>query len=204
MSSGLKISKRNCSGTKESKKLRYDCLVPGVIYGAKKEPILVSVGEKELKSECRSNAFFNRIIEVNIGSNVEKIIPKNVDFHPVSDNPIHIDFQRISKDSKIKLLIPIEFKNEDKAPGLKKGGIINVIVYKLECHCPFDSMPEKIILDLTDKEIGDSIILSEIKLPKGVTPANPERDSIIATIVGARSAKEEDKSDSEKTADSGA
>jgi large subunit ribosomal protein L25 len=166
-------------------------MVPGVVYGCGEDPILVEVGEKELRTECESTAFFGHVIEVMFGKKSEMFIPKRVDFHPVSDRPIHIDFQRVSKDSKVKVQVSIEFENEDKSPGIKKGGVVNVVVHKLECNCSPYSIPEKIVLDLSGKEIGDAFTLADIKLPDGVSPVHSEKDSVIATIVGARTAESE-------------
>jgi large subunit ribosomal protein L25 len=186
MMTTLKIAKRLSFGKRAISKLRHLGLVPGVIYGENKSPTLVEIGVKELKIECGSAAFCGHPIEMQIGDSVEKFIPKMVDFHPVTNDPIHVDFQRISTNTRIKISIAIEFQNEEKSPGIKKGGVINYIVHRLECYCPPDSIPEKLIIDLTGKEIGDSLRLDEIDLPDGISPVNHERDSIIATVVGAR------------------
>jgi large subunit ribosomal protein L25 len=186
MAANLIITKRDSSGKKESRKLRHQGLIPGVIYGGDKEPTLVSVSEKELMLECYTLAFLGHVIEAKIDTKIEKFLPTAIDFHPVTDRPIHIDFQRISKGSNVKIGVPIEFINEDKSPGLKKGGIINFVVHKLECLCPYESIPEKIVLDLARKEIGESFHLSDIKLPEGVTATHTGQDLVIATIVNAR------------------
>jgi large subunit ribosomal protein L25 len=196
MGSSLRIVKREASGSRVSRKLRHDGVVPGVVYGCGEEPILVGVGEKELRAECESAAFFGRVIEAAFGKDAEVFIPKKVDFHPVSDRPIHVDFQRVSKDSKVKVQVPVEFENDDKSPGIKKGGVVNVVVHKLECSCSPYSIPERIVLDLTGKEIGDSFTLADIKLPEGSSPVHYEKDSVIATIVGARAAESESASGS--------
>ncbi|MDR0640278.1 MAG: 50S ribosomal protein L25/general stress protein Ctc [Holosporales bacterium] len=204
MSSSLKIAKRETSGKKAARRMRHNGLVPGIIYGDSKEPTLVEIGEKELKIECQSAAFFGHTIELRLGSVLEKFIPKKVDFHPVTDAPIHVDFQRISKGEKIKVSIPVEFINDDKSPGMKKGGVINCIVHRLECYCSPDSIPEKISLDLSGREIGSSFILAEIELPEEVVPVNAERDAVIATIVGARTGATDDASESTETDDASA
>ncbi|MDR1391052.1 MAG: 50S ribosomal protein L25/general stress protein Ctc [Holosporales bacterium] len=188
----LVITKRNVFGRRAVKGLRYEGIVPGIIYGDNKEPVSVSVGEKELLAECYTSAFLGHIIEVEIDSKVEKFLPKKVLFNPVTNKPVHVDFLRVSKNSKVKVSIAIEFINEEKAPGLKKGGVMNVVVHKLECFCSPDSIPEKIFVDLSGKNIGDSFSLSDIKLPKGISPVNSERDSLIATLVGSRSQSEDE------------
>jgi large subunit ribosomal protein L25 len=169
-------------------------LVPGVIYGEGKIPVPVSVGEKELSAVCYTASFLGYVIETKIGSSIERLLPKEVVFHPVTEKPLHIDFQRISKDSKVKIGIAIEFVNEDKCPGIKKGGVINVVVHKLNCFCSPLAIPEKIIVDMTGKEVGDSFLLESIKLPDGVVAVSPEKDSILATLVAARTAQADDDS----------
>jgi large subunit ribosomal protein L25 len=186
MALGLKIVARSASGKRETRKLRHEGFVPGIIYGGNAAPRLVSVHAKELGLECGDPAFLGHVIDVDIGSEHEKFLPKEIVLHPVTGHPVHIDFQRVSKDSKVKVGITIEFVNELKSPGLKKGGIINVVVHKLECLCSPASIPPVISIDVTGKDIGDSLLLSDIELPDGVVAAHPERDSIIATIVGAR------------------
>lgn len=186
MASNIKISERVVSGKREVRKLRHEGLVPGIIYGDNQEPTKVSVGEKELMAECYTLAFFNRIIDVTIGKKKDKVLPRSISFDPVTDRPLHIDFQRISKDAKIKISIPVETINEDKCPGLKKGGIINFVVHQLECLCSPENIPEKILLDLSGKEIGESFLLDNTNLPEGVVAANAERDAVLATIVGTK------------------
>ncbi|MDR0695806.1 MAG: 50S ribosomal protein L25/general stress protein Ctc [Holosporales bacterium] len=186
MTSSLKITERTTAGKREMRKLRHNGLVPGVIYGGGKEPLLVSVCEKELMGECYSLAFLGHIIEAQFGPKIEKFLPKEVVFHPVTGRPIHADFQRVSGDSKVRLGIAVEFINEDKSPGIKRGGVINVVVHKLECLCSPESIPEKIVVDLAGSDIGDTFLLENIQLPDGTVAAHPERDSVIATIVSAR------------------
>lgn len=191
MASNLIVMERNANGKKIARKLRHDGYVPGVIYGDEKAPVLVSVGEKELIAECYSSAFLGHVIEAKIGTKLEKFLPKQIEFDPVTDRPIHIDFLRVSKNSKVKVNIAIEFVNEEKSPGIKKGGIVNVVVHKLECLCSPDAIPEKLTIDLAGKDIGDGFMLENLALPKGVTPVNAERDAVIATIVSARMTEEE-------------
>lgn len=182
----LKIEKRELAGKKAARRLRHEGFIPGVIYGDMKEPVLVSVGEKELMAACYSSSFFSHIIDVTIGSTTEKILPRDISFDTVTDCPIHVDFQRISKNAKVRVSIAVEFANEEKSPGMKKGGVINFVVHQLECLCSPESIPEKLVLDLSGKEIGDSFTLDQIQLPNGVSAAHPERDHTIATLVSSR------------------
>jgi large subunit ribosomal protein L25 len=191
-SNALKVTLRHKSGKKEARRLRHDRLVPGVVYGCGEESVCVSMDSKELGKVCYSSSFFSRIININLSGKTEQMLPRTVDFHPVSDEPIHVDFQRVSKYSKIKSLIAIEFVNEDKSPGMKRGGVLNVVVHQLECMCSADSIPEKFTFDLTGKEIGESILLSDVHLPDNVVPLNHGEDIVIATIVGARTGQDEE------------
>lgn len=201
MASNIIVTERTSSGKKAARKLRHEGFVPGVIYGDDKAPVMVSVGEKELIAECYSLSFLGHVIEAKIGSKTEKFLPKEIEFDPVTDRPVHIDFLRVSKNSKVKVSIAIEFVNEDKSPGIKKGGIVNVVVHKLDCFCSPDAIPEKLSIDLSGKDIGDGFLLENMELPEGVSPVNPERDSVIATIVGSNVGSD-DETSSEGSAES--
>lgn len=201
MASNIIVTERTSSGKKAARKLRHEGFVPGVIYGDDKAPVMVSVGEKELIAECYSLSFLGHVIEAKIGSKTEKFLPKEIEFDPVTDRPVHIDFLRVSKNSKVKVSIAIEFVNEDKSPGIKKGGIVNVVVHKLDCFCSPDAIPEKLSIDLSGKDIGDGFLLENMELPEGVSPVNPERDSVIATIVGSNVGAD-DESSSDGSAES--
>ena len=183
MSLSFNVENRVKNGAKESRKLRSNGFVPGIIYGNNKDPLMISISEKELTKECATSSFFNSVITLNVGSQAEKVLPKEVAYHPVTGRVIHVDFLRVSKGSKVKIQIPVETINEDKAPGIKKGGIVNLVVHKLECYVDPENIPEKIELDLTGKEIGESFLLNNIQLPSGVKPVNSERDAVLATIV---------------------
>ena len=193
MNLNFEVKNREKSGAREARKLRLQGFVPGIVYGDNKDPLMISVSEKELTKECSTSSFFNSVLTLNIDSKVERVLPKEVAYHPVTGRVIHVDFMRVSKGSKVKIQIPVETINEDKAPGIKKGGIINLVVYKLECYVDPDNIPEKIELDLTGKEIGESFLLDKIQLPSGVKPVNPERDAVLATIVISNVSASEDK-----------
>jgi large subunit ribosomal protein L25 len=156
-----------------------------VIYGVGKAPVSVCVPLRELERFCYSSSFFNSVFDVDIGNGVEKVIPRVVVFHPVSDGPIHIDFQRVDKNAKIKISVPIEFINEDKSPGIKKGAVLNVVVHQLECQCLLTNMPSRFTVDLSGKDIGDTFCIADLHLSSGVDTL--PSDTIVATFVGASS-----------------
>lgn len=202
MENKLGITLRDVVGTKEVRRLRHNGTIPGVIYGDNKQPVNISLSQKELESVCYSSAFYNSIIDINLGSEVEKIIPRDIDFHPVTDKPLHVDFQRVAKGEKVRVHIAVNFINDDKSIGLKKGGVLNIVVHQLECFCSPDNIPEKITLDLSGKDIGYGFLLADVNLPEGVVPSNPERDSVIATIVGTRATASEESDESSSSSDS--
>lgn len=197
----LRIQLRETMGSRHARKLRHSGLVPGIVYGANKKPIMITISEREISRECNNSLFFNKVWSLLIDDkNSEKVLPKTVSYHPVTGKVLHVDFMRVSKDKKVKIMIPVEVINEDKSPGIKKGGIVNLVVHRLECLCIPDAIPEKIILDLAGKEIGDSFLLESISLPTGVEAVNTIRDSVLATIVVSKVGKDDDKSLSATTA----
>ena len=133
--------------------------------------------------------FFNSIVELAVGGKTIKTLAKDVAFHPVTDRPLHADFLRLTGDSKIEVQVPVVFVNEDASPGLKKGGVLNIVRHELELVCPAESIPGEIQIDVTGKDVGDSIHISEVTLPKGVTSAITDRDFTIATLVAPSALK---------------
>lgn len=182
---------RSECGTKKIKKLRKNGKVPGIIYGPDFQSQMITINEKELIKHSSVSSFFNTILTLNISKTKEKVLPKDISYDPVTGSILHIDFLHVNKGTKIKIQIPIETINEDKSPGIKKGGIVNLVVHKLECLVSPEEIPEKIELDLTGKEIGDNFLLDQINLPNGVKPVNASRDAVLATIVVSTIGKEE-------------
>ena len=156
--------------------------VPGVIYGAKKEPSIINISEKELVRELSQVGFFARLYELRLGKAKEKVLARDVQFHPVSDRPIHIDFLRVSASSTVTVAVPCSFINEEACPGLVQGGVLNVVRYELDLVCRADAMPAEIEIDLTGLEFGDGVHISSITLPDGVESAITDRDFTICTI----------------------
>lgn len=198
MSIDLKITKRDVVGKKASRRLRHEGFVPGIVYGENKDSVLISVGEKELLTVCYSLSFFGHIVNFTIGSEQFKVLPRDIRFDALTNRPIHVDFQRVSKDSKVKVSIPVEFENEDKCPGIKKGGLLNIVVHRLDCFCSPEFIPENIVIDLAGREIGESFELKDVVFPEGVVVVNLEKDSVLATIVAA---KDEEVSSGAETAE---
>ncbi len=165
--------------------------VPGVIYGSKKDPSMVTVDPRELDRELKTGAFLATIYDVQIDQDKERVLPRDVQFDPVTDRPIHVDFLRVSSTTSVTVQVPVTFLNEDRSPGLKRGGLLNVVRHEIEMTCRADAIPSGIDIDLTGLDIGDSVHISMISLPDGVAPTITDRDFTVATIAAPTLAQEE-------------
>ncbi|MCO5793426.1 MAG: 50S ribosomal protein L25/general stress protein Ctc [Blastomonas sp.] len=188
----LSAQLRDRAGKGASRALRREGRVPAVIYGDKKEPEAIHIAERELNKLLGTGHFMNSIVEVEIDGKSVVTLPKDVAFHPVSDRPLHVDFLRIAKGSTVEVLVPVVFVNEEASPGLKRGGVLNVVRHELELVCDATKIPDEIEVDVTGTEIGDSIHISAVTLPKGSESAITDRDFTIATIVAPSALKSSD------------
>ena len=188
----LPAETRDRAGKGASRALRRDGRVPAVVYGDKKEPLSVHVEEKLLTKMLSTGHFMNSVIMVEVGGKPNRTLPKAVDFHPVTSRPIHVDFLRIGEHSKVNVNIPVRFDNEEDSPGLKRGGVLNVVQHELELVCDAAHIPEEIHIDLTGLDIGDSIHISQVKLPEGTKAAIDDRDFTVATVVAPSAMKAEE------------
>ncbi len=189
----LRVEEREGTGTGVARALSRVGKIPGIIYGGEKNPQPFAIDLKSVSIEINKAGFFSRVYTVEMAKEKIQVIARDIQYHPVTDLPLHIDFQRVNKDSKIHVLVPVEYINEDKSPGLKVGGMLNVIIHNLEVVCPADAIPSKITVDLTGININQSIHLESVALPKGVKAANPTRDYTMVTIVAPTSDKAEEK-----------
>jgi len=188
----LPAEARDRAGKGASRALRRDGRVPAVVYGEKKEPLSIHVEEKLLSKMLSTGHFMNSVVMIDFQGKPHRTLPKAVDFHPVSSRPIHVDFLRIGEHTKVHVAVPLRFDNEDASPGLKRGGVLNTILHELEIVCDAASIPSEIHVALDGLEIGDSIHISAVKLPNGVTPANADEDFTVATIVAPSAMKAEE------------
>ena len=188
----LPAEARDRAGKGASRALRRDGRVPAVIYGQKKDALSVHVEEKLLSKMLSTGHFMNSVVMVDVAGKPTRTLPKAVDFHPVTSRPIHVDFLRISEHTKVHVNVPMRFDNEEASPGLKRGGVLNVVVHELELVCDAAHIPNEIHVQLDGLEIGDAIHISQVKLPEGVTPANTEEDFTVATIVAPSAMKAEE------------
>lgn len=178
----LSAETRERAGKGASRAMRREGRVPAVIYGEKKEPVAIHVEEKALMKMLNTGHFMNSVVMIDVGGKANRTLPKDVQFHPVTDRPLHVDFFRIGEHSKVHVNVPVRFVNDEESPGLKKGGVINVVRHDLELICDAAEIPDDIVIDLAGLEIGDSIHISSVKLPKGSESAITDRDFTIATI----------------------
>ncbi|MDJ0977675.1 MAG: 50S ribosomal protein L25/general stress protein Ctc [Erythrobacter sp.] len=195
----LPAERRERAGKGASRALRREGRIPAVIYGGKEEPTPIHVEEKELVKQLMTGHFMNSIVQIEVDGKTERTLPKDVALHPVTDRPTHADFLRLSKDAKVDVSIPVVFTNEEASPGLKKGGVLNVVRHELELVCEADKIPGEIEISVEGKEVGDSIHISEVTLPQGSTSAITDRDFTIATLVAPSALKKSEEEEAEDT-----
>jgi len=190
--SNLKATKREKTSSGSNSKLRADGLIPAILYGGKDPNKNISVEKKAVKSIVNSDTFLSKVLELDIDGKKEKVIPRDVAFHVISEEPIHIDFMRIISGKKIILEIPVKFINHPDSPGLKRGGVLNIVRRKIELKCPGENIPDDITIDLAGTDIGTSIKISSVRLAENVSPTI-DRDFVIATVAAPTVMKEPEK-----------
>jgi len=188
----LPAETRDRAGKGASRALRREGRVPAVVYGQKSEPLSIHVEEKLLSKMLSTGHFMNSVVMIDVGGKPTRTLPKAVDFHPVSSRPVHVDFLRISEHTKVTVAVPVRFDNEEASPGIKRGGVLNVVQHELELVCDAAHIPDEIHISLEGLEIGDSLHISQVKLPEGATPAITDRDFTVATVVAPSAMKSEE------------
>ncbi len=201
--SNLKATRRESLTTGSTNKLRAQGFIPAILYGGKDPNLNISISKKEIINIINSDTFLSKVLELELEGKKEKVIPRDVAYHVVSEEPIHIDFMRIVSGKKIVLEIPVKFINHPESPGLKRGGVLNIVRRKVELKCPAENIPNEIVVDLTGTDIGTSIKISSIKLPESVIPTITDRDFVVATVAAPTIIKEPEKP-AEETAAEGA
>ena len=189
----LKATKRENLTSSSNSKLRAQGYIPAILYGGKNPNQNISVSKKELSNIINSDTFLSKVLEIELDGKKEKVIPRDVAYHVVSEEPIHIDFMRIVSGKKIILEIPVKFINHPDSPGLKRGGVLNIVRRKVELKCPAENIPNEIVVDLTGTDIGTSIKISSVKLPDNVIPTITDRDFVVATVAAPTVIKEPEK-----------
>jgi len=184
---------RNTNTKGELNTLRKKGIVPGIIYGGKNENQKVSVSTKEVKNLLEKENFLSNVISLKLEGKNQNVLPREIKYHIITDEPIHVDFLRVVEGTKIILDIPVKFINNEKSPGLKRGGVLNIVRRKVELKCPTENIPTELVIDLDGVDIGDSFKISSIKLPENVTPTIQGRDFVIATLAAPTVIKEPEK-----------
>jgi large subunit ribosomal protein L25 len=173
---------RDKVGKGSARATRREGRVPAVIYGDGKSPLSISIERKQLVKDMDTGSFFTSIYDVQVDGQANRVLPRDVQLHPVTDIPQHVDFLRVGANTTVAVDVPVEFINEDDCPGLRAGGVLNVVRYTVEVSCRPDLIPNSIVVDLANAEQGDSLHISAVELPDGVTPTITDRDFTIATI----------------------
>jgi large subunit ribosomal protein L25 len=188
----IKAELRTKAGKGSSRAIRRDGRIPAVVYGAKKDVTMITVDHVAIMKLLNTGGFLSTTYDIQVEGKKEMVLPRDVQFHPVTDWPLHVDFLRLAQDAMIAINVAVNYLNEEECPGLKEGGIINAVRHDLELNCPANNIPESIEIDLTGLELGDSIHISDITLPEGVTPIIDDRDFTIATIAAPSALKSDD------------
>lgn len=188
----LKADAREKVGKGSAREARRNGKVPAVIYGDKQPPLAIALPYKEIFYKIHGGGFMTTIATIDVGGKKIQVLPKDYQLDVVSDQPLHVDFLRVSKDTVVTVEVPVHFVNEEKSPGIKRGGVLNIVRHEVEFTVPANAIPEFITVDLDGAEIGDSIHISAVKLPAGVKPVISDRDFTIATIAGSSALKSEE------------
>ena len=178
----LSAEARDRAGKGGARATRRDGLVPAVIYGNKQAPVSIAVEPRTLWAQMNTPGLRSRLFDISVNGTVERVLCRDIQKHKVSGQPLHVDFLRVSADAKVHVKVAVHFNNQDKSPGLKRGGVLNIVAHELEIIAPASDIPSELVVDLSGLDIGTSIHLSALKLPAGVTVVTHEKDATIATI----------------------
>lgn len=187
----LTASARDRVGKGSARALRREGLIPAVIYGDKQSPLSIALNANEVSKKLHAGGFLTHVATIDVGGEKIRVLPRDYQLDPVKDFLIHVDFLRVSADTRVTVDVPVHFLNQDTCPGLKRGGVLNIVRHEVELAVLPDAIPEFIEVDLKDADIGDSIHISAIKLPEGAVPTIRDRDFTIATIAGSAAAQSE-------------
>jgi large subunit ribosomal protein L25 len=187
----LKAEAREQVGKGSARAVRRNGKVPAVIYGDKQPPLAIAVSYKDVYYKIHGGGFLTTVATIDVAGTKISVLPKDFQLDPVTDNPVHVDFLRIGKNTEVNVNVPVHFINEDKSPGIKRGGVLNIVRHEVEFHCPANAIPDSITVDLAGTNIGDSIHISAVTLPANVKPVISDRDFTIATIASSSAMKPE-------------
>ena len=187
----LKAEAREGRGKGPSYQARIKGLIPGIVYGGKGEPETVNVDARTLERHIEKGGFLTTLLMLDVAGKKTRVIPRQLQLDPVSDRPVHVDFMRLAEGATVRLEVPVHFKGQGESPGLKKGGVLNIVRHKMELLCPADSIPNEVLVDISKLDINESIHISALSLPQGVKPTIRGRDFTVCSIVAPTSVVEE-------------
>lgn len=187
----LSAASRPSAGKGAARATRRMGRVPAIVYGGDEEPALISLEPRELGRCLARPGFFNHLVEITVDGTTQRTLPREVQYHPVSDLPLHVDFQRVGAGAQVTVTVPVVFINHERSIGLRRGGILNIVRHGVEMICSVDDIPERLVADLDGLDIGDTIHISAVEMPQGARPAVHERDFTIASIAASSAVKEE-------------
>jgi len=178
----LNVEVRERTGTGGAREARRQGKVPGVLYGGPLAPVAIAVKSNEFRKSLHTGKLLGHLVTLKYGDETQPVIAKDIQFHPVTDEPVHFDLYRVDEAKGVRIAIPVHFKNQDICPGLKAGGSLEVVRHEVELNCPAHAIPEELVVDLSTKAIGDTIRMSDVVLPAGVTAVIGDRDFVLATL----------------------
>jgi len=187
----LNAEPRAQAGKGAARAMRKAGRVPGIIYGDNKEPVMISLEPRELSRALANRGFFATLIDVKVDGTVHRTLPRDVQLHPATDAPMHVDFMRVGGHAQVTVTVPVVFVNPEMSPGIRRGGILNIVRHGIELSCPVDNIPDQLVVELNGLEIGDSIHISRVIVPEGCRPTIAERDFTIASIAASSAVREE-------------
>ena len=187
----LTAEPREGAGKGAARAVRRAGRVPAIVYGDKQEPVPISLEPRELSRAMAQPGFFAHLVDLKINGSTQRTLPREVQYHPITDAPLHIDFLRVGAGAQVTVAVPVVFINHERAPGLRRGGILNIVRHGIEVVCSVDNIPERIVVNLDGLEIGDSIHIGAVEIPEGARPVIHERDFTIATIAASSAVREE-------------
>lgn len=190
MSDTLKAVARERVGKGSARELRRNGQIPASIYGDKQSPVSIAISRKEATMRIHAGGFMTNILSIDVDGDKVNVLPKDYQLDPVRDFVMHVDFLRVSKNTQVVVEVPVQFENEDTCVGIKRGGILNVVRHTVEVSCPANSIPEALVADLAELNIGDAVHISAITLPEGVEPTITDRDFTVATIASPGGAQD--------------
>ena len=196
----LNVEVRERPGTGGSRAVRREGKVPGVLYGGTKAPVAIAVKKGEFRKALYTGKLLGHLVTLKYGDESQPVIAKDVQFHPVTDEPVHFDLFRVDEHQLVRISVPVHFRNHEASPGIKRGGTLNINLHEVELMAPADHIPEELMIDLTGLEIGDSIKAADLKLPKGVEVAHHHRDAAVASIATSSALQSEEAGETDATA----